>query len=122
MGETTISTKVCPGGCDNTGKIFNSQQEVWMVSIRQDCDKKSLGQTDAKITNIIQVLKSKSDNKIFVSGTRVLQKDFHHEYIRTGIPDQVRRRLSPGEKYLHRLRQATPYRDSPVLTRMLKEI
>jgi len=33
-----------------------------------------------------------------------------------------RRRLSPGEKYLHRLRQTTPYRDSPVLTRLLEEI
>merc|ERR1711964_639302 len=29
---------------------------------------------------------------------------------------KTRRRLSPGETFLHNLRQARPYRDSPVLT------
>merc|ERR1711964_966747 len=31
------------------------------------------------------------------------------------LPPKVRRRLSPGESFLHRLRQNSPYRDSPVL-------
>merc|ERR1711964_594908 len=33
-----------------------------------------------------------------------------------------RRRLSPGEKFLHTLRLARPYHDPPVLTRLLKEV
>merc|ERR1711964_659071 len=33
-----------------------------------------------------------------------------------------RRRLSSGEKFLHRLRQTTPHRDPPVLTGLLEEI
>merc|ERR1711964_961954 len=34
----------------------------------------------------------------------------------------IRRRLSPGETFLKNLRRVKPYRDSPVLTRLLKEI
>jgi len=39
----------------------------------------------------------------------------------SGLPG-YRRRLSPCEKLLHDHRLATPYRDPPVLTRLLKEI
>merc|ERR1711964_825712 len=34
----------------------------------------------------------------------------------------IRRRLSPGETFLKNLRRVKPFRDSPVLTRLLKEI
>jgi len=35
---------------------------------------------------------------------------------------KIRRRLSPGEAFLKQLRLARPHRDSPVLTRLLREI
>merc|ERR1711964_139884 len=38
-----------------------------------------------------------------------------------GYDTRIRRRLSPCEKFLRRLRQTTPHRDSPVLTRLLEE-
>merc|ERR1711964_222662 len=38
-----------------------------------------------------------------------------------GLLENERRRLSPGESVLHRIRQNSPYRDSPVLLRLLEE-
>merc|ERR1711964_627797 len=83
--------------CCNAGY----RQDIWMVTVRGDCEK--YDQDEYKIEQVEKQLQSINPD---VSFTTV----------------KTRRRLSPGEQYLHRLRQAKPYRDSPVLTRLLKEI
>merc|ERR1711964_626955 len=88
-GQTTFED--CPV-CHNTGL----RTDVWMVSIRDDCGGK-LGQDDSVIENVEAKLK---DLSITITNS------------------DNRRRLSPGETFLHRLRRAKPHRDSPVLTRL----
>merc|ERR1711964_801032 len=81
--------------CHNTGLTTL----VWMVSIRTDCEDQ--GQTQTVIDSVEAQLK------------------------RLNIPVEKsgsRRCLSPGETFLRDLRRIKPYRDSPVLTRLLEEI
>merc|ERR1711964_154490 len=97
--------------CGLTGR----RQDIWMVTVRSDC--KKYGQDSDYVLKVFEQLKNMVKPDVSFQEIRN-----YNLTKRTNVGAPIRRRLSPGEQYLHRLRQAKPYRDSPVLTRLLEEI
>merc|ERR1711964_877404 len=107
-GSNTNPKKKCEGtlgeGCLGGDFCFlcvdYRRTDVWMVSIRKDKEVENMEQNDEHIENVKTAL-------------REMGIGVHDKSESKG--NNSRRRLSPGEKYLHRLRQTTSYRDPPVL-------
>jgi len=97
--------------------FFGDHDQIWVLSVY------ALEQDEAdgkKINHIGDQAKADEVNQ-YLHNAGLVSRSITNE-IGKFARIAGRRRLSPGETFLHRLRQAKPYRDSPVLTRLVEEI
>merc|ERR1711964_628591 len=102
-------------------KGFKSYDRVQTMEPHGNCKRGEWG----KIVKIL--LEKKGLKGIEVTCEKCGQTDWYQNckiiaYEKSSESNKDRRRLSPCEKLLHEHRLANPYRDSPVLTRLLSEI